>query len=135
MTHVHGFPAIILVGLTRLTNVVGEGPFEAVEDEPAFLPGLYFSSHLHQVALAHLLGDDDVVAGLHAVARRLHMGAQVELLLPDGQVASHRTGLRSKHGEVWSDWLPSVEACHVPITSHLTDLREVLGPHLDLLLH
>lgn len=35
-----------------------------------------------------------MVAGLHAVARRLHVGAQVELLLPDGQVAGHGTGLR-----------------------------------------
>lgn len=76
-----------------LTDVVGESPLEAVEDEPAFLPGLDLAPHLHQVALAHLLSEDNLVAGVHAVARRLHVGAQVELLLPDGQVAGHRTGL------------------------------------------
>lgn len=51
-----------------LTNVVGERPFEAVKDEPAFLPGLDLPSHLDQVALAHLLCEDDVVTGVHAVA-------------------------------------------------------------------
>lgn len=79
--------------ITLLTDIVGEGPFEAVKDKPAFLPGLDLASHLHQVALAHLLCEDDLVAGVHAVARRLHVGAQVELLLPDGQVASHGTSL------------------------------------------
>lgn len=76
-----------------LTNIVGESPFEAVEDEPAFLPRLDLAPHLHQVALAHLLSEDDLVAGVHTVAGRLDVGAQVELFLPDGQVASHGTGL------------------------------------------
>lgn len=87
-----------LVSPLFLTNVVGEGPLEAVEDEPAFLPGLDLAPHLHQVALAHLLGEDDVVAGVHAVARRLHVRAQVELLLPNGQVAGHRTRLVGEGG-------------------------------------
>lgn len=86
---------------TPLTDVVGEGPFEAVEDEPAFLPGLDLASHLHQVALTHLLCEDDLVAGVHAVARRLDVGAQVELLLPYGQVAGHRAGLEpAEHGRL-----------------------------------
>lgn len=81
---------------SALTNIVGERPFEAVEHEPAFLPRLDLASHLHQVALAHLLGEDDVIARLHAVTRRLDVRAQIKLLLPDGQVASHRTGLRGQ---------------------------------------
>lgn len=78
-----------------LTNVVGEVPLQAVEDEPALLPRLYLAAHLYQVALAHLLRQDDVRAGVHAVARRLHVGAQVKLLLAVGQVARHRPGLRT----------------------------------------
>ncbi|KAF3855002.1 hypothetical protein F7725_023057 [Dissostichus mawsoni] len=109
-----------------LTDIVGEGPLEAIEDESALLPGLQdLPPHLHQVALAHLLGEDEVVAGLHAVARRLHLGAQVELLLPDGQVAGHRTGLRGANTPQCSRLDPL----------SLTDLSEVLGPHLDLPLH
>ena len=77
-----------------LTCVVGEVPLEAVKDKPAFLPRLDLAPHLDQMPLAHLLRQDDVGAGVHAVARGLHVGAQVKLLLPDGQVACHRTGLR-----------------------------------------
>lgn len=76
-----------------LTDVIGEVPLEAVENEPAFLPRFDLAAHLHQVALAHLLCEDDEGAGVDAVARRLHMGAQVELLLAVRQVARHRTGL------------------------------------------
>lgn len=83
----------------ELTDIVGEGPFEAVEDEPALLPGLYLSPHLDQVAFAHLVCQDDVVAGVHIMARRLHVTAQVKLLLPDGQVARHWTSLKREGGE------------------------------------
>lgn len=79
-----------------LTNVVGEVPLQAVEDEPALLPRLDLAAHLHQVALAHLLRQDDVRAGVHAVARRLHVGAQVKLLLAVGQIARHGPGLRRR---------------------------------------
>ena len=79
--------------LLLLTDIVGEGSLEAVEDEPALLPRLDLAAHLHQVALAHLLSEDDVVASVHAVARRLHMRAQVKLLLADGEVACHGAGL------------------------------------------
>lgn len=93
--------------LMFLTDVVGESPLETVEDEPAFLPGLDLAPHLHQVALAHLLSEDDLVAGVHAVARRLHVGAQVELLLPDGQVTGHRTGLDTNRGGVKMVYMPA----------------------------
>lgn len=83
-----------------LTHIVGEGPFEAVEDKPALLPRLNLAPHLHQVALAHLLGEDDVVACVHSVARRLDVGTKVELLFPNGQVAGHGTGLENKHRTV-----------------------------------
>ena len=76
------------------TDVVGEGPLEAVEHEPALLPGLDLAAHLHQVALAHLVCEDDVVAGVHVVAGRLDVRAQVKLLLADGEVARHGPGLR-----------------------------------------
>lgn len=67
-----------------LTHVVGEVPLKAVKNEPALLPRLDLAAHLHQVAFAHLLGEDDVRAGVHAVAGRLHVGAQVKLLLTVG---------------------------------------------------
>lgn len=51
-----------------LTHVIREVPLETVENEPAFLPRLDFATHLHQVTLAHLLGEDDEGAGVDAVA-------------------------------------------------------------------
>ena len=75
--------------MSILTNIVGEVPLEAVEDEPALLPRLDLAAHLHQVAFAHLLGEDDEGAGVHAVVGRLHVDPQVKLLLPVGQVARH----------------------------------------------
>lgn len=76
-----------------LTHVIREVPLEAVKNEPAFLPRFDFATHLYQVALAHLLCEDDEGAGVHAVARRLHVGAQVKLLFAVRQIARHRTGL------------------------------------------
>lgn len=55
-------------GSIFLTNVIGEGPFEAVEDKPAFLPRLDLATHLDQVTLTHLVCEDHVVRGLHVVA-------------------------------------------------------------------
>ena len=54
--------------MSILTDIVGEVPLEAVEDEPALLPRLDLAAHLHQVALAHLLCEDDEGAGVHTVA-------------------------------------------------------------------
>lgn len=51
-----------------LTHVIREVPLETVKNEPAFLPRLDFAAHLHQVALAHLLGEDDEGTGVDAVA-------------------------------------------------------------------
>lgn len=99
-----------------LTDVVGQRPLEAVEDEPALLPGLDLPSHLDQVALAHLLRDDDVVAGVDAVARRLHVRAQVELLLPDGQVARH-----------WPSLLQETET----LMKLLTDFKKLKTPNMS----
>lgn len=125
----------------KLTDVVGEGAFEAVEDEPALLPGLDLAPHLDQVAFAHLLAEDELVAGVHAVARPLHVGAQVQLLLPDGEVARHRTGLGGG-GQPGQFHLgtPPGGGRRRPLLAKLamlalTDLGEVLGPHLHLLLH
>lgn len=80
-----------------LTHVITEVPLETVENEPAFLPRFDFATHLHQVALAHLLCEDDIGAGVYAVARRLDVGSQVKLLFTVGQVASHWTGLGIKN--------------------------------------
>lgn len=79
-----------------LTGVVGEGAFEAIEDEPALLPRFNLSSHFDQVALTHLFRQDHVVAGVHVVTRRLHVRAQVKLLFADGQVARHGPSLLSQ---------------------------------------
>lgn len=76
-----------------LTPVITEVPLDAVKNEPALLPRFDFAAHLHQVALAHLLREDDEGAGVYAVAGRLHVGSQVKLLLAVGQVARHWTGL------------------------------------------
>lgn len=76
-----------------LTHVITEVPLETVKNEPAFLPRFDFATHLHQVALAHLLCEDDVGAGIYAVSRRLHVGSQVKLLLSVGQISCHWTGL------------------------------------------
>lgn len=76
-----------------LTHVIREVPLETVKNEPAFLPRFDFATHLHQVALAHLLCEDDEGAGVYAVAGRLHVGTQVKLLLAVRQVARHWTGL------------------------------------------
>lgn len=76
-----------------LTYVITEVSLQTVKNEPAFLPRFDFATHLHQVALAHLLCEDDKGAGVYAVAGRLHVGTQVKLLFAVGQVACHWTGL------------------------------------------
>lgn len=80
-----------------LTPIITEVPLDAVKNEPAFLPRFNFAAHLHQVALAHLLREDDVGADVDAVARRLHMRSQVKLLLPVRKVARHWTSLQRKY--------------------------------------
>lgn len=79
-----------------LTHVVTEIPLEAVENEPALLPRFDFAAHLDQMTLAHFLREDDKGARVDIVARRLHVRAQIKLLLQVGQVARHRTGLRKE---------------------------------------
>lgn len=76
-----------------LTYVIREVPLETVKNKPALLPRFDFAAHLHQVTLAHLLREDDEGAGVDAVARGLHVGAQVKLLLPVWQIPRHRSGL------------------------------------------
>lgn len=49
------------------TGVVGKRPFKAIKDEPALLPGFDLPSHLDKIALAHLFGENHVVARVHAV--------------------------------------------------------------------
>lgn len=75
------------------TCVVGERASVAVENEPAFLPSLDLSSHFDQVAAAGLLRDGQVVARVRAVARRLDVSPQVEVILPHGQVSGQRARL------------------------------------------
>lgn len=79
-----------------LTYVIREVPLETVKNKPALLPRFDFAAHLHQVTLAHLLREDDEGAGVDAVARGLHVGAQVKLLLPVWQISRHRSGLYSQ---------------------------------------
>lgn len=52
-----------------LTYVIREGPFKSIKDKPAFFPGFDLAAHLHEMALAHFLCDDDIRTGVHAVAR------------------------------------------------------------------
>ena len=78
------------------TDVVGEGPLEAVEHEPALLPGLDLAAHLDQVAAAGLLRERQVEAGVGAVAGRLDVRAQVEVVLAHGQVAGQRSRLERR---------------------------------------
>ena len=98
--------------LCILTRVIVEVPLDTVENEPAFLPRLDFAAHLHQVAFAHLLCEDDEGAGVDAVAGRLHVGSQVELLLTVRQVARHWSGLWRKRFSVQSHYkqIPSQNA-------------------------
>lgn len=80
-----------------LTHIVGEGALHAVKDKPALLPRLDLPTHLDQVALAHLLCQDDVVAGVNVVARGLDVQPQVEILLADGEVPCQGTSLEKQH--------------------------------------
>lgn len=48
--------------------VVGKCSLQPVKDEPALLPRLDLASHFDEVALTHLLVDDDKRAGVHAVS-------------------------------------------------------------------
>lgn len=80
-----------------LTHIIGEGPPHAVKDKPALLPRLDFATHLDQVALAHLLGEHQVIAAGEVMAGGLDVQAQVKFLLAVGQVAGHGACLRVEH--------------------------------------
>lgn len=84
---------MVYLKVTLLTDVITDVPLETVKNEPAFLPRLDFPAHLHQVAFAHLLCEDDEGAGVDAVATRLHVRSQVELLLAVRQITCHWTSL------------------------------------------
>lgn len=85
-----------IVDFFRRTCVVGQRAPVAVKDEPAFLPRLDFAPHLDQVASARLLRDGQVEARVGAVARRLDVRPQVEVVLPHRQVARERPRLRTE---------------------------------------
>lgn len=83
-------PCPSVVDFFRLTCIVGERAPVAVKHKPAFLPRLDFAPHLDQVAPARLLRDGQVEARVGAVARRLDVRPQVEVVLPHRQVARQR---------------------------------------------
>lgn len=85
-----------VVGMGSLTHVVGEGVPQAVKDKPALLPGPDFASHLDQVAFAQLLREDDVAAGVHAVAGGFDVQAQVKVLFTDRQVTGQGASLQNR---------------------------------------
>lgn len=102
------------------TGIVGERAFKAIEDEPALLPRFNLAAHLDQVALTHLFGEDNVVAGVHVVTRWLDMWAQVKLLFPDGQVARHGPSL----------WQRGKKICRQHSSISNTAVQTVLHIHL-----
>ncbi len=80
------------------TCIVGECASVAVKDEPAFLPRFDFAPHFDQVATAGLFRDGQVEARVGAVACRLNMSSQVEIVLSHRQVPCQRPGLERKMG-------------------------------------
>lgn len=92
--HGAGAEHSLAAGRTQgLTHVVGDGALHAVKDKPALLPRLDLAPHLDQVALAHLLCQNDVVARIYAVPRGLDVQPQVKILLADGEVPRQRPSL------------------------------------------
>lgn len=79
--------------LSSLTCIIRECTLVPIENKPAFFPSFNFPAHFDEEPATGLLRDGHVVAGVDAVARSLHVAPQIEVLLPDRQIACQRSRL------------------------------------------
>lgn len=75
------------------TCIIRECALVPIKNKPTFLPSFDFPAHFDEESPAGLLCDGHVVTGVDIVASGLHVAPQIEVFLPDRQIACQRSGL------------------------------------------
>lgn len=75
------------------TCIIRECALVPIKNKPTFFPSFNFSAHFDEESSAGLLCDGYVITGVDIVASSLHVAPQIEVFLPDRQIACQRSSL------------------------------------------